>query len=242
MLRVILMTCIACSALNTTDVYAADKKPSFNGPYVGGSIGYRKDKLVVQEAFNNGVISGEAGTIKGSGISGGLIAGYNASLGSNIVLGLEAGFDLQSGSSNYNYSAEQISDYNDDNGTNFTAASEGVKMQYAVNVAARLGFKPMDNLLVYGKIGYSSAHAKYTGSFTTLAGKININTPYGDTSGGLLFGGGFEIMFSDQWSARLDYTHTKYEEVRAPNLETIDYRVSIKPKRDQISYAMAYHF
>jgi outer membrane immunogenic protein len=242
MLRVFWISCLACSALATTSAFAADNKLSFNGPYVGGSIGYRKDKLVAQEVFNDGINTVEAGTIKGSGISGGLIAGYNASLGSNIVLGLEVGFDLNGGSSNYNLTATQISNHNASQGEDLTAASVGVKTQYAVNVAARFGFKPMDNLLVYGKLGYSSTHGELSATATTLAGKVKTNSPYGTTSGGLLFGGGFEIMFADNWSARLDYTHVKYEKNYVLYLSTTDYLFDIKPKRDQISYAMAYHF
>jgi outer membrane immunogenic protein len=244
MLRIFWISCLACSALTATDAFAADNKQSFNGPYVGGSIGYRKDKLVAHQVFNDGIISAETNTAitKGSGVSGGLIAGYNASLGSNIVLGLEVGFGLESGSSNYNLTADDIADFNASTDADITAASIGRKMQYTVDVAARLGFRPMDNLLVYGKLGYSSARGKLSGNYTTLAGKAKINTPYGRTYGGLLFGGGFEMMFSDNWSARLDYTHVKYEEILIPEYSGLDNRLGIKPKRDQISYAMAYHF
>jgi outer membrane immunogenic protein len=78
----------------------------------------------------------------------------------------------------------------------------GLKQNWGGAARARAGLA-LDNLLLYGTVGYGFARLDPTGSVISD----------GKYVGGLTLGGGAEFMVSDGLSLRLDYAQTRFEDV-----------------------------
>jgi outer membrane immunogenic protein len=79
----------------------------------------------------------------------------------------------------------------------------GLKQNWSGGAKARAGVA-LDNLLLYGTVGYGFAKLDPTGTVTSD----------GKYFGGLTLGGGAEFMVSDGLSLRLDYTQTRFDDVK----------------------------
>ncbi|MFA7440977.1 MAG: outer membrane beta-barrel protein [Sphingomonadaceae bacterium] len=113
---------------------AASAEP-FNGPYIGGQIGWQKDKASIDVGPGKLTDNQDAFT-------GGVFAGYDAKLSENFVLGGEVGFDL----------GGKTSDRYD------------IKPRNTINVSARAGVLASPQTLIYARGGYASGRYRFFNS------------------------------------------------------------------------------
>lgn len=174
---------VATAALAmASTAHAAD----FTGPRVELRTGW--DRVSI-----DGVRSADPATVdvdaREDGIAYGLALGYDHALGDRVIVGVEAAVDLSD---------------NDFAGTVGTLRYD-VDPKRDIELAARLGTKLTDSILLYGKVGYSNARVKtrLTSGSTTIADSSN-----GD---GVRIGGGLEVALTDRVYAKAEYRYTDYE-------------------------------
>jgi outer membrane immunogenic protein len=80
-------------------------------------------------------------------------------------------------------------------------------------VTARLGFTPIDRVLLYGKGGFAFANVRNSFTDTNPTSLANPRGPFLSTTSasnlnpGWTLGAGVEYAFTDRWVARLEYDH-----------------------------------
>ena len=114
---------------------------------------------------------------------GGLQFGSNLQFG-NLVVGAEA-------TGTYSH------DFRHDMG-----AGASLKQTWSGSVKARAGVA-LDQILLYGTLGYGMARLEPSGTVTSEATNV----------GGLVFGGGAEYALTEQLALRVDYTQSRYSGV-----------------------------
>jgi outer membrane immunogenic protein len=156
----------------------------FTGPRIEAHAGW--DRLGVDStAFK--IDDDNDGVVYGVGV------GYDVAASPSIVAGLEAEFDLSD------------ADLRTVNGT--TTAS--VEAKRDISVAARLGAKVGENVLVYAKAGYSNARLK--GVITTGGTTGPTTTEISGNGDGLRVGGGLEFALGGGAYAKAEYRYSDYE-------------------------------
>lgn len=141
---------------------------SWTGFYAGGLVGY-----------GWGEAETDNGNFDADGFSGGLFAGYNYQLGSNVVVGVEA--DGTYGNQEGSGGTPDTSVENDWNGT----------------VRGRLGYA-IDRFMVYGTGGLAVGRVE-----ASEGGTSDSNTAIGWTAGG-----GVETALTDRVIGRVEYRYT----------------------------------
>jgi len=217
----------AALSLVASSVYAADAVAvedvaaiapttfSWTGGYVGINAGYAGGK------FKNDISgylvpipdgarlirpTGLAGIwdLTANGFVGGVQAGYNWQLSNGFVLGAEADFQgstlksKETGSEGNNF---------------FTANSEfTTKVQWWSTVRARLGYTPVERLLVYGTGGlaYGKIKTSYNYNFEYLDDDISSNPSFSTskTRAGWTVGAGAEYAITSNWTLKSEYLYT----------------------------------
>ena len=130
---------------------------------------------------------------KADGVAYGIAAGYDFALTNNVIAGAEVGVDL------FDNDTRQVS------GNTTTDASA----ERDIEIAARLGYKFGDNVLVYTKAGYSNARFE---EVLTVGGTTgSTRTEISDELNGIRVGGGFEVAISNGLFAKTEYRYTNYE-------------------------------
>lgn len=174
---------IATAALGfATSAHAAD----FTGPRVELRTGW--DRVSIDGLRSANPATANVDTHE-DGIAYGLALGYDHALSDRVIVGVEAGVDLSD---------------NEFSGTAGTVRYD-VDAKRDIELAARLGTKLTDSILLYGKVGYSNARVKtrLTNGATTIADSSN-----GD---GVRVGGGLEVALTDRVYAKAEYRYTDYE-------------------------------
>ena len=115
---------LAISSVVATSAHAE----AFNGIYAGGVVGY--DKLTIKATAG-----GVSASTSGDSISGGLVAGYNAKVSDNVVVGVEVEGLIGGGK--------------------ITEGTDTLKTDYSATVGVRAGFLATPQLLLYGKVAYA---------------------------------------------------------------------------------------
>jgi outer membrane immunogenic protein len=194
-----ILRALACSALSASPVLAADMRmpvkapppvvvPAFNwtGFYIGAHVGGAwsdKDWPLTESNAVFQVFPGFPffGSHNVSGVIAGGQIGYNwQAPGSSWVLGVEAQASWSGADGDHSIDV-------------FRFATE---VEWLGTVAARLGYA-FDRVLVYAKGGFAFAHDKHTlGSLVT-----------DQTRTGWMVGGGFEMAFGQNWSAKIEYNY-----------------------------------
>jgi outer membrane immunogenic protein len=116
-----------------------------------------------------------------SGFDGGVFLGYNAKVGTNFVVGLEADIGFSS--------------------AKFVYDGDSVKMQRQLGLVARAGYLAGENTLFYVKAGYDNSRIKATSG--TVSESANAD--------GVRLGLGLEHAFTDTVTARVGYDYTNGE-------------------------------
>jgi len=190
----------------------------YRGVYVGGQVGH--DALSTLTTGPR-----EAGTTLTAvfgdlGYTAGLFAGYGAQFG-NLYMGGELEAEL--GKTHGNHQREG-------GGRSFA-----VEKQWSYGASLRAGYVVNDTALLYARIGVVGARFQVDFS----RGSNRLAAQYNET--GIRYGGGMEIPISNNFIARLDYTHTSYPEfslVTPPNGEIEQFH----PKEDLFRVGVLHKF
>jgi len=190
----------------------AQTKSFFEGPYVGGAVGYTKFKTRFRENSNLNSIGwyteDDEENLNKSILTGTISAGYNWIFNQSYLLGLEA--EISNGSSQ----RLQTNDQSEDSQFNS-------KLDYITNLRLKLGTIYESKNLLYVTAGPAMAKAKYNVAFVigTEAGyeegdnhPISINK----TVYGLSYGVGAERQIDDKTSMKLEYMLTDLNSTSKP--------------------------
>lgn len=158
--------------------------PSFTGPRVGASIGINKgkDKDVLPSP-------GETGARKKSVVVRGT-GGYDLPIGKNAILGAEVG----------------IATCGRDIVTRGGASTYRTDPGLTLDAIARVGFKPSEQLLLFGKGGW--AMQRVTTSQTTGNTTVSVK----GTERGFLWGAGAEYALTPNMALRAEFDHVKFND------------------------------
>lgn len=191
---------------------------NYRGFYVGGQVG--------QDALSTWATGPrEAGTTLTAsfgdlGYTGGLFGGYGMQFG-NVYLGGELEAEL----------GKTHGDHEREGGGRTFA----IDKQWSYGASLRGGYIVNNTALLYARVGVVQTRFQ----LDYARGNNSLTAHYTET--GLRFGGGMEFPVSDNFIARLDYTHTSYPElslVTPPNQELERYR----PKDDLFRIGLMHQF
>jgi outer membrane immunogenic protein len=218
---------VTASSVQAADIVHAPASPapvaapafSWNGFYAGGEIGGSWARTKVNKWDAAG--SQTNGSSRPNSFIGGLFAGYNFDIGSNVVLGLDTDFlwEKVKGQSSVTSGA--------------TTYKAEVKQKWVGSTRARLGYAA-DRWLPYVAAGvaYGRINTSVTGGDTFAKNK----TPAGWTAGA-----GVDYAMTDNILLRLEYRYTDFGKKTYYNVrDSSNYRV--KYKANDIRVGVAYKF
>lgn len=119
----------------------------------------------------------------------------------DFALGLQAGYNQQFGM--LVLGGELEGAYT--NGLQYNIGTGGILEQTWGGTAKLRGGVALDNVLLYGTVGVATAYLDSKGAVTSKD----------QWATGLAFGGGVEVAFDDSMSAKLEYTQTRFDDVRS---------------------------
>lgn len=155
----------------------------FAGPYVGVEVGLDNYEAQATDLF---VAGDKFDGLSGNGLVGGVYAGYDMPLGTNLFAGVEANASLSGAKITY-----------DD-----TVDSLRVKAKESFGASARLGAMLNDNTAVYGRAGWVNTKFKATANGVSERNREDA----------LALGAGVETRVGSNTSLRLEYTHADYDD------------------------------
>jgi outer membrane immunogenic protein len=181
-------------------------------PYVGVNVGLNNNT----SNFKN--TAGNTSHLNSSGVTGGLFAGYGATVSQNIYLGGEAFLNGGSMSSSTKTTSLGITDK--------------LKTTYSYGVDFIPGYKVTDTTMVYAKAGLVRTRFKLTQNPTpTSTGQ---GTAENTVTGGQL-GLGLQTDLTKNVGVRGEFVHTSYNSFTA-------YGNRIKPANNQVNFGLVYKF
>jgi opacity protein-like surface antigen len=187
----------------------AQKKSFFEGPYVGGAIGYTTYKTRFNDPVNgqppndwylvfDDDVFKTSDNLDGKNINGTISAGYNWIFDKNYLFGLEA--EASSGKKIVHSSTYQTTEW-------------GADINYIANLRLKAGTIHEDKNLFYVTAGPAMAKAKYSARFYDDGSyPISINK----TVYGLSYGVGVERQIDDKTSMKLEYMLTDLDSKSKP--------------------------
>lgn len=181
-----IITSAAALALAAGLATSAHAEP-FNGPYTGVQAGWNQDDPGRPSTPFGDVTVNETQ----DSFSAGVFAGYDHKIGSNVVIGAEAGLQLAA----------------DDTITGTAGPARiSIEPKRSIDLTARAGYLVSDNTLLYARGGYTNARMETTLTDTTGTRSRSENRD------GWLVGGGVERAINDDLSARLEYRYSDLSE------------------------------
>lgn len=172
------------------------------------------------EVVNNTISADVGGTtfasldgIGGQGVMAGLGLGCDYKIDRAIV-GIFGRYDL-------NHAESELS---------FLGSTMTMKYDPAWSIGGRLGFDLNGATMVYGLVGYSWSKAKVDGMGISLSADLK----------GWMIGGGLETSISGPWSAKLEYTFTRYDNASLFTSGPLDLRT--EPDVHVIRAGLLYRF
>lgn len=206
---------LAAAAMLTAGSASAQE---WSGFYVGGNISNTSGEStadvvtggqwsVETTALRNGFEDLTSATLDPGGTGFGVQAGYNWALTDHLILGAEASY-AQLGA-------------DDDRTLPQTPTSAGPTPTYApinrieaegqFNVRGSLGYD-FNPILAYVTLGYSTVDATASTEVVSSGGYSKAGEG-SDWVSGFSYGVGAAIRFGGPWSARLEYSHTDYDDM-----------------------------
>jgi outer membrane immunogenic protein len=169
---------------------------SWTGFYIGGNVG--GGWASANTDFSTGGAGFASATNNLSGVLGGAQLGYNWQAGP-AVFGVETDFQFTGMKGTLQAPTCPASTC----GVT-TNASYSQKLPWFGTVRGRLGYA-QDSWLVYGTGGYAYARLETDASAT--AGATSVNLSQTETRSGWAVGGGIELAFARNWTARMEYLY-----------------------------------
>jgi len=171
------------TALLPASAFAQDA--AIGGAFVGGQIGWGKRSVDLDFG-----LPGVADFDKSrDGIDYGVFAGYDYGVGSNVIVGVEAGIG---------FGGKTLRD------TPVAGLTAEIDPKWNYDVSARAGVLATPNLLVYGRLGYGAERTRVS-TVSTLQGVTSASEK--GWSDGLIYGGGLEYGLNEAASIRTEYRH-----------------------------------
>lgn len=204
----ILTAAIASSAFLLNGANAAERVApihDWTGYYAGVNGGYRWGKTTELGGSDNMISSFleplGARTLGGNpkGFVGGAQLGFNKQSG-NLVYGLE--IDLDGGDLSTSDSKSRVLGI-------LRTASASQKLGWFGTLRGRLGYTPVDRLLIFATAGLAAGRAEVSGSMLSnncIAGTC-VSGSSSVTKTGWAIGGGLEYAVTKNWSAKLEYLY-----------------------------------
>jgi outer membrane immunogenic protein len=194
---------------------------NWSGPYVGLQAGYLAGKATVTPLL------GDAYTLKPNGIAGGFFAGYNWLTPSNLLFGVEAGFNGVSADKSKKFTQRYVT------GEVPIVATSTYKFEqnWDASLRLRVGGVVEDKYLLYvtGGATWAGVKASYTTANGTTSQKRTLN--------GWTLGTGVEMKVTNNINARLQYRYNSYSK-KYFNLGPS----SVKYKTHMIQAGVSYKF
>lgn len=165
---------------------------SWTGGYIGVNLGYAggKAKHPVSVIDSGTTVASGSLNISSSGFVGGVQAGFNYQ-SDQWVYGVETDFQGSSVDAQTSINVGGLLD-----------AEVGTKLNWYGTVRARIGFTPVERLLVYATGGLAYGETK---SYIRLNGD---ELSAKKTKAGWTVGAGAEYAFADNWSLKSEYLYT----------------------------------
>jgi outer membrane immunogenic protein len=193
---------------------------NIGGGWGGRSVGYTPNDPEADALFRFGGAPPRA-SFTSSGVVGGIQAGYNWQFSSRWLVGFETDFDWSgikgSGSTSGVYAPYFSAPFN---------APVEERIEWFGTVRARLGYLPMDDLLLYATGGFAYGRLKQSGSWITSNGfaasgggfdilcTTNVTCFAGSSSHiatGWVAGGGLEYSLWQKWSLKAEYLYVSLD-------------------------------
>ncbi|WP_420962479.1 outer membrane protein [Brucella sp. IR073] len=187
---------------------------SWTGGYIGLNAGYAGGKFkhpvtLTDELLGETLLS-DSIDFDADGFVGGVQAGYNYQLGNGIVLGAEADFQ---GSTLKGDESELLG----------TTLKGETKVEWFGTVRARLGYTPVERLLVYATGGL--AYGKIKSSLSDGTDSISDS----ETKTGWTVGAGAEYALDNHWTVKGEYLYTDLGKRTLVDFTTADlYNLNVK--------------
>lgn len=179
-----LLVLAAATVMTPVAASAQTAGPTFSGPYIGVSAGWN-------QGSEKNVLPGPGGTSeKRSGVAVRGSAGYDVAVGEHALVGAEVG----------------VATGGRDIQTNNVGNGYRTNPKIALDAAARIGVKPVDRLLLFGKVGWGFQRVQTTLSTPTATFDRN------SSENGLLFGGGAEVAVTKNVALKVDYDRTSFND------------------------------
>lgn len=239
------LTLMATTALLATPAMAADavvyNDPtpvapdtfSWTGGYIGVNAGYAGGKFkhpysskgydtVFEEEDNESLLL----SVTSSGFVGGVQAGYNWQFNNNIIAGLEADFQGTNLKGEVKLSDGPFS------------AKAGTKVNWFGTVRARLGFAPVERLMVYGTGGYAYGKVK------SYVDGDDFNVSKSKTKSGWTIGAGAEYALANNWTLKSEYLYTDLGKTKLINYveDGVTTKLDAKVKFHTVRIGLNYKF
>lgn len=206
-------------AIAAVPALAQDAPQNFNGPFVGVQGGWQQDRQTVNVAITApGGNTNTSISNSNDGFAYGVQAGYDARLSDSVVLGAEAALTGRTGRGTLTDGVDQFT----------------LRQGRTIDLTARLGYLTDPQGLVYVRGGYSNTR------FDVESGVDRDGT----NRGGYKVGAGYERMFGQNVSARVEYNFSKYGSEDLFDIATGvgANRADVDFKRHAISFGMNYRF
>ena len=215
-----------------------------HGAYVGGELGYDYSKITYENFLFKFPTSHGPSTLSGdahfaaTGFVGGGFVGYGQSLPNHLYLGAElfANGVTSSTSNEAVYDHFHAIGRYDGNGYNNT-----VSVKNNVGISILPGIQIHQNVLFYGRLGYSQAHISGNENIVFYSEPLGlpesrIPHPFSSSPNGFHYGLGIETALVKQFSLRAELNHTDYQsfKTRLNNAMTVS--------TNQAMLSLLYHF
>jgi outer membrane immunogenic protein len=195
---------VTTSAMAADAVVATEPTPvaadtfSWTGGYIGINAGYAGGKFKhpgsLTDEVSGETLFSDSANFDADGFIGGAQIGYNWQLDNRVVLGVEADFQGSSVKGDETYDLAGVE------------AGIETKVEWFGTVRARLGYTPVDRLLVYATGGL--AYGKVESSLSLSDGVDSVSDSYSKTKAGWTVGAGAEYALDKNWTIKGEYLYT----------------------------------
>ena len=173
---------------------------SWTGCYIGANAGGGWNASGWNDSDYNG---------NGIGAVAGGQAGCNYQI-NKFVFGAEGEFDWSGITNNASYSEPEPADPDYAGSYAYSYRTQNL---WDATLALRAGFVPLENLLIYGKVGVAWGSYKLSYACCNYAGADaldNYSANAQTTATGLVVGAGFEYAITNHWTAKFEYEYIDY--------------------------------